>query len=79
MMEDGSHVSEIWCCFKEYVDKKSMETVAERYVDLCADFGCSDEDFRDAIGHDSDLDKAISYYLEDEEQDYDDDSEDEVY
>lgn len=56
-----------------------METVAERYVDLCADFGCSDEDFRDAIGHDSDLDKAISYYLEDEEQDYDDDSEDEVY
>jgi len=72
MMEDGSHVSEIWCCFKEYIDKKSMETVAERYVDLCADFGCSDEVFRDAIGSDNELDKAISYYLEDEEVEDDD-------
>ena len=56
-----------------------METVAERFVDLCADFGCSDEAFRDALGSDNDLDKAISYYLEDEEQDYDDDSDDEDY
>ena len=41
-METGSQVSEIWQCFKEYIDKKHIETVAERFVDLCADFGTPD-------------------------------------
>ena len=77
-MDSGSQVSEIWQCFKEYIDKKSIETVAERYVDLCADFGTPDEAFRDALGTDNELDKAISYYLE-EEQDYDEDVDDEDY
>lgn len=79
MIESGSHVSEIWQCFKEYVDKKSMETVAERFVDLCADFGCSDEAFRDALGTDNDLDKAISYYLEDDDLEEEDWREDEDF
>ena len=77
-MDSGSQVSEIWQCFKEYIDKKSIETVAERFVDLCADFGTPDEAFRDALGTDNELDKAISYYLE-EEQDYDEDVDDEDY
>lgn len=79
MIESGSHVSEIWQCFKEYIDKKSMETVAERFVDLCADFGCSDEAFRDALGTDNDLDKAISYYLEDDDLEEEDWREDEDF
>ena len=45
-MESGSQISEIWSCFKEYVDNKHIETVAERVVDLCADYGNPDEDFR---------------------------------
>jgi len=78
-MDSGSQVSEVWQCFKEYIDKKHIETVAERFVDLCADFGTPDEAFRDALGTDTELDKAITYYL-DEEQDYDDDtSDDEDY
>ena len=67
-MDSGSQVSEVWQCFKEYIDKKHIETVAERFVDLCADFGTPDEAFRDALGTDTELDKAITYYL-DEEQD----------
>ena len=60
---DGTQIVETWQVFKEYLDKKHIETVAEKYVDLCADFGTEDEAFRDALGSDHDLDKAIGYYL----------------
>ena len=71
---DGSQIIEIWQVFKEYIDKKHIETVAERYVDLCADFGTDDEAFRDALGSDNELDKAIGYYLE-EDVELDEDTE----
>tara|TARA_B100000886_G_scaffold79811_3_gene51862 strand:+ start:24446 stop:24673 length:228 start_codon:yes stop_codon:yes gene_type:complete len=71
---DGSQIIEFWQVFKEYLDKKHIETVAERYVDLCADFGTDDEAFRDALGSDNELDKAIGYYLE-EDVEIDDDTE----
>ena len=71
---DGSQIIEFWQVFKEYIDKKHIETVAERYVDLCADFGTDDEAFRDALGSDNELDKAIGYYLE-EDVEIDDDTE----
>ena len=61
---DGTQIVETWQVFKEYLDKKHIETVAEKYVDLCADFGTEDEAFRDALGSDHYLDKAIGYYLE---------------
>ena len=71
---DGSQIIEFWQVFKEYIDKKHSETVAERYVDLCADFGTDDEAFRDALGSDNELDKAIGYYLE-EDVELDEDTE----
>ena len=71
---DGSQIIEFWQVVKEYIDKKHIETVAERYVDLCADFGTDDEAFRDALGSDNELDKAIGYYLE-EDVEIDDDTE----
>ena len=71
---DGSQIIEFWQVFKEYIDKKHIETVAERYVDLCADFGTDDEAFRDALGSDNELDKAIGYYLE-EDVELDEDTE----
>ena len=47
--------------------------VAERYVEVCADFGANDEAFRSALGNCNHLDDAISYYLDmDNEDDYDD-------
>jgi hypothetical protein len=71
------HISDIWTMFKEYVDKKQMELVAEKYVDLLADYGVSDETFKEVIGTDSYLDEAISYYLDLDNVDDDDEEWDE--
>jgi hypothetical protein len=70
------HISDIWTMFKEYTDKKQMDLVAEKYVDLLADYGVSDETFKEVIGTDSSLDEAISYYLDldsvdDDEEEWD--------
>ena len=75
---DDEKLADVWMLFKEYLDKKHIEMAAERYVDLMADYGVSDETFKDLIGTDATLDTAISYYLDiddedmlDEEQDWD--------
>ena len=70
------HISDIWTMFKEYTDKKQVDLVAEKYVDLLADYGVSDETFKEVIGTESNLDDAISYYLDldnvdDDEEDWD--------
>ena len=67
-------IADIWMSFKEYLDKKHVEMAAERFVDLLADYGVSDETFQDCFGTDAVLDGAIKYYLElddDAEDDYD--------
>ena len=65
-------IADIWMLFKEYLDKKHTEMAAERFVDLLADYGVSDETFNDCFGIDSTLDNAIRYYLELDEEDEDD-------
>ena len=48
-----------------------MDLVAEKFVDLMADYGVEDEEFQAALGADDDLDKAIQYYLDvDQDEDY---------
>ena len=75
---DSSHVIDIWNLFKEYIDKKQIEMVAEKYVDASADMGVSDETFRDSMGSCDHLDAAINYYLDLDEDD-DDFAEDDEY
>ncbi len=79
-----NQIADIWMLFKEYVDKKNIEALAERYVDLLADHGIGDKVLESAIGYDESLDEAIEYYLDqdseeslDEEDnwDYDEDEE----
>jgi hypothetical protein len=36
---NDEQIQEIWMMFKEHLDKKHVETAAERYVDLLADYG----------------------------------------
>jgi uncharacterized protein (DUF433 family) len=72
-MLDERQVSEVWSFFKEYLEKKSIATAAERYVDLLADYGISDEQLKEALGHDAALDAAIYYYLDIDEDPYGDD------
>lgn len=75
MTED--QIVDIWTGLKEFFDKKAIDTVATRYVDILADNGVQDHVLRAALGGDDDLDDAIEYYLdedavdEDEEIDYD--------
>jgi hypothetical protein len=78
-MLNETQVGDIWLMFIEYIDKKQVETVAERYIDLLADFGVSDKTLQDATGVDEILDQAIGYYLnEDEEPEDDEDDYDEL-
>jgi len=72
-MLNETQVGDIWLNFVEYIDKKQLETVAERYVDLLADFGVPDKVFKEALGVDETLDQAIGYYLNDDEEIEDDD------
>jgi len=71
-------IADVWMMFKEYCDKKQIEVVAEKYIDLLADYGVGDETFKEVIGTDIDLDNAISYYLDiDADSDYDEEEWDE--
>ena len=73
-----NHIGDIWLLFKEYADKKVLDVLAERYVDLLADHGISDKVMAAASGFDEDLDNAIDFYLdqgvdeeEEDEEDWD--------
>jgi hypothetical protein len=59
-----NQIADIWLLFKEYSDKKALESLAERYVDLLADHGVSDKTLKEAIGFEATLDEAIEYYLD---------------
>ncbi len=72
-MLNETQVGDIWLNFVEYIDKKQLETVAERYIDMLADFGVSDRVLQNATGVDEILDQAIAYYLNEDELDEDDD------
>ncbi len=73
-MLSGSNIVELWNFFKEYIDRKQpQDLIAEKFVDLLADHGVEDDDLKDALGADDDLDKAIQYFLDiggEEEEDY---------
>ena len=70
-------IADIWSLFKEYLDKKQIEIVAEKYVDLLADYGIDDITLKDCIGVDASLDNAIGYFLEIDAEDYADDEDNE--
>jgi hypothetical protein len=73
-----NQIADIWVFFKEYLDRKVLDTVAERYIELLVDHGVSDKQLDASVGYDDSLDDAINYYLngdseEDEEDEWDDD------
>jgi hypothetical protein len=80
-MLNETQIGDVWLLFADYIDKKSIESVAERYVDLLADFGVPDKALQGATGVDGTLDQAIEYYLdedidEEEEDNYNEEDED---
>jgi hypothetical protein len=71
-MLNETQIGDIWLLFADYIDKKQLELVAERYVDLLADHGVNDKTLQSATGVDETLDAAIEYYLDEDESDDDD-------
>ena len=70
---DESQIVDTWTLFKEYLDKKNQDIAAERFVDLLADYGVDDHTLTKVLGSDSTLDGAINYFLDVEEENYEDD------
>ena len=70
---DEAAIVDTWTLFKEYIDKKTHEIAAERYVDLLADYGVADDVLTSALGSDAVLDGAINYFLDVDEENYADD------
>lgn len=64
-----NQIADIWLMFVEYLDKKMLDSVAERYVELLSDHGISDKQIKAASGYDETLDSAISYYMDDGDED----------
>jgi hypothetical protein len=71
-----NQIADVWMLFKEYIDKKLLEAVAERYVDLLADHGISDKIMESSTGVDETLDGAIEYYLDETAEEEDEFEED---
>jgi hypothetical protein len=72
-MLNEQQIGDIWVFFSEFIEKKQLETAAERYVDLLADFGTTDRVMQGAIGIDPVLDQAIEYYMDEEDFEDEDD------
>ena len=70
---DEAAIVDTWTLFKEYIDKKTHEIAAERYVDLLADYGVADDTLTNSLGTDSVLDDAINYFLDVDDENYQED------
>jgi len=72
-MLNEDQIADLWLVFKDCLDKKQVEVAAEKFIDFLADYGVSDETLREVIGTDAELEEAITYYLDDDGVDDDDD------
>jgi hypothetical protein len=72
-------IVELWDLLKEYGDKKQMSIIAERFVELIGEYGATEQNLEDVLGHDDALDEALREFLDIEddhsEEDYDYDDE----
>jgi len=65
-------LTDLWNLMKAYVPAQDKSIVAEKFVDICMDNGIEDDEIKELLGHDDELDEAIQYNLdiEDEDEDY---------
>lgn len=59
-------ILDTWAIFTEYIDKKHLPVVAERFIDLLADYNTEVNVIKNLIGNYEELDTAIDYYLDSE-------------
>ena len=63
-MNEEEQIVDIWNLFKPYLDKKHLDTSAEKFVDYLVDIGTYDETLTSCLGNSQSLDNAIHYYLD---------------
>lgn len=68
-MLNETQIGDVWLLFSDHIDKKHLDEVAERYVELLVDNGVNDRTLQHSTGVDPVLDQAIQYYLEDNDED----------
>ena len=68
-MLNETQIGDVWLLFSDSIDKKHLDDVAERYIELLVDNGVNDRTLQHATGIDHILDQAIQYYLEDTDSD----------
>ena len=66
----------MWGLVKAYVNAKERDIVASKFVDIALDNGTSEDDLKELIGMDDELDTAVRDILEleddsNEEDEYD--------
>ena len=54
-MLSETQIGEVWLNFVEYIDKKQLDAVAERYVEMLVDFGVTDRTLQNAAGVDTEM------------------------
>lgn len=67
-MLNETQIGDVWLLFADYIDKKQIDVVAERYVELLVDLGVTDRTLQNSTGVDNILDHAIEYYLDDDDE-----------
>lgn len=63
----ANQLLEIWMLFKDYLDKKTADAAAEKFVEMISDFGFDDQEFKELLDNDEILDDAIKNYIDFEE------------
>lgn len=71
--------SEIWNELKRYVNTVDREEAADVLVSLLIDHDEDAEDIKSAFKGDADIKRAISSYINNEEEEYDEEIEEEEY
>lgn len=65
-------IADLWTSVLLYVDESSRENLATDFVNALVDHGVKETDIESLMGIDPHLDEAVSYVLDDEDDDYND-------
>lgn len=63
---------DVWSLVKAYVPSKDKGIVANKFVDIISDNGVDEEELRELMGHDDELDEAIKLMIDEDEEEYED-------
>jgi hypothetical protein len=65
---------DMWSLVKAYSNVKERDIIASKFIDIALDHGTTDEELKELIGIDDELDEAVREILEDtadKEDEYD--------